>query len=192
LEESEKHGSIKNYIPYNEQERMDKEVIIYCSEIFKDVLTRNNKVAHITSSAFVINRAKDKVLMIHHNIYNSWSWIGGHADGEEDLLAVAMKELKEETGVKNIHPVSSNIFSLDVLSVLGHTKRGNYVSPHLHLSVAYLIEADENDLLVIKKDENSGVKWIPIDEINVYSTEPHMHKLYEKLISKINKNKNRE
>jgi len=179
-------NSIKNYEPYNEQEKKDKDLIIYCTEVFEDVLTRNNQVAHFTSSAFVVNRAKDKVLMIHHNIYNSWSWIGGHADGEENLMAVAMQELKEETGVKNSHPVSTEIFSLDVLTVLGHLKRGSYVSPHLHLSVAYLIEADENDLLMVKEDENSGVKWIPIDEINVYSTEPHMHKVYEKLISKLN------
>lgn len=177
--------TIKNYSPYNDQEIKDKEVIIYCTEVFEDVLTRNNQVAHFTSSAFVVNRTYDKVLMIHHNIYNSWSWIGGHADGEEDLLAVAMKELEEETGVKNCHPVTPTIFSLDVLTVLGHKKRGNYVSPHLHLSVAYLIEADENDLLMVKEDENSGVQWIPIDEINVYSTEPHMHKVYEKLISRL-------
>ncbi|WP_407305609.1 NUDIX hydrolase [Desulfosporosinus sp. SB140] len=176
---------IRNYLPYNEQEAKDKEIFLYCTEVFEDVLTRNNEVAHITSSAFTVNRAKDKVLMIHHNIYNSWSWIGGHADGEEDLLAVAIKELKEETGVRTVQPVSSDIFSLDVLTVLGHIKRGRYVSPHLHLSVAYLIEADENDWLMVKEDENSGVKWIPLDEINVYSTEHHMHKLYEKLISKI-------
>jgi ADP-ribose pyrophosphatase YjhB (NUDIX family) len=178
--------SIKNYSPYNEQEEKDKEVILYCTEIFADVLTRNNPVAHFTSSAFVVNRAKDKVLMVHHNIYNSWSWVGGHADGEEDLLAVALQELKEETGVKNVHPVSSDIFSLDVLTVLGHTKRGNYVSPHLHLSVAYLIEADENDRLIVKADENSGVKWLPFEEINLYSSEPHMHRVYEKLIAKVN------
>lgn len=177
--------SIRNYAPYNVQEKKDKEVIMYCLEVFEDVLTRNNEVAHITCSAFAVNRAKDKVVMIHHNIYNSWSWVGGHADGEKDLLAVAMKELMEETGVKNIHPVSPDIFSLDVLTVLGHTKRGNYVSPHLHLSVAFLIEADESDSLIVKDDENSGVKWIPLDEINVYSTELHMHKVYEKLISKI-------
>lgn len=183
---------IKNYAPCNEQETKDKEIFIYCTEVFKDVLTRNNGVVHFTSSAFTVNKAKDKVLMIHHNIYNSWSWIGGHADGEEDLLAVTLKELREETGVENIHPVSMDIFSLDVLTVLGHTKRGNYVSPHLHLSVAFLIEADENDLLRVKEDENSGVRWIPLEEINVYSTEPHMHKVYDKLVSKIKVFKNKE
>lgn len=177
--------SIRNYVPYNEQEKKDKEVILYCTEVFQDVLTRNNDVAHITSSAFAVNKAHDKVLMVYHNIYNSWSWIGGHADGEEDLLAVAMKELREETGVNNISPISSDIFSLEVLTVFGHTKRGNYVSPHLHLSVAFLIEVDDNDSLIVKKDENSGVKWIPIDEINIHSTEHHMHKVYEKLVSKI-------
>lgn len=176
---------VKNYVPCNEQEAKDKEIFVYCTEVFKDVLSRNNEVAHFTSSAFTVNKVRDKVLMIHHNIYNSWSWIGGHADGEEDLLAVAMKELKEETGVENIRPVSTEIFSLDVLTVLGHTKRGNYVSPHLHLSVAFLIEADEKDLLRVKADENSGVRWIPLEEINDYSTEPHMHKVYDKLVSKV-------
>lgn len=176
---------IKAYTPYNEQEEKDKAVILYCIERFEDVLTRKNEIAHITSSAFVVNRTKDKVLVVHHNIYNSWSWTGGHADGEEDLLAVAMKELNEETGVKNSHPVTLDIFSLDILPVLGHTRRGNYVSPHIHLSIAFLIEADETDVLIVKEDENSGVKWIPLDELNDYSNEPHMHKLYDKLIFKI-------
>lgn len=178
-------GLIKNYVPCNEQEKKDQEIILYCLNVFDDVLTRNNKVAHFTSSAFVVNKAKDKVLMIHHNIYNSWSWIGGHADGEGDLLAVALRELTEETGVRNAHPLSLDIVSLDVLTVLGHTKRGNYVSPHLHLSVAFLIEADDQDLLSVKEDENSGVQWIPLDQIIIYSTEPHMHKVYEKLTLKL-------
>jgi ADP-ribose pyrophosphatase len=177
--------SIKAYTSYNEQEKKDKEVFLSCIKVFEDVLTRNNEVAHITSSAFTVNRAKDKVLMIYHNIYNSWSWIGGHADGDKDLLAVAMKELREETGVVNCRPITTDIFSLDILTVLGHTKRGKYVSPHLHLSVAYLIEADENDLLRVKEDENSGVQWIPIDEVITYSSEPHMQKVYQKLIAKI-------
>jgi 8-oxo-dGTP pyrophosphatase MutT (NUDIX family) len=177
--------SIKTYIPYNEQEKKDKEVILYCIDKFDEILTRNNEIAHITSSAFVVNRARDKVLMVHHNIYNSWSWTGGHADGEEDLLGVAMREVNEETGVNKIHPVSLEIFSLDILTVLGHVKKCKYVSPHLHLSVAYLLEGDEKELLIVKEDENSGVKWVPIDEVNVYSNEPHMQRVYGKLISKV-------
>lgn len=178
-------NSIKNYKPYNEQEKKDKEIILNCINIFDDVLTRNNEIAHITSSAFVVNKNRDKVLMVHHNIYNSWSWTGGHADGETDLLAVAIREVKEETGVKNVYPVISDIFSIDILTVVGHIKKGKYVAPHLHLSIAYLLEAYEEEALTIKEDENSGVRWVPIDKVNEYSNEAHMKKVYEKLISKI-------
>lgn len=177
--------SIETYIPYNEQEKKDKDIILYCIDKFDDILTRENEIAHITSSAFVVNKARNKVLMVHHNIYNSWSWTGGHADGDDDLLGVAMREVNEETGVNNIHPVSSKIFSLDILTVLGHVKREKYVSPHLHLSVAYLLEGDEKEQLVVKEDENSEVKWVPIDKVNVYSNESHMQKVYEKLIFKV-------
>jgi len=74
-----------------------------------------------------------------------------------------------------------------VLHVVPHIKKGKYISAHLHLSVTYLLQADEQETLVIKEDENSGVKWIPIDEINNYSNEPHMQKVYGKLIEKIKK-----
>ncbi|NMM62830.1 NUDIX hydrolase [Clostridium sp. P21] len=177
--------AVKKYVPYNEQEEKDKELILKCINKFDDILTRENEIAHITSSAFVINKNRDKVLMVYHNIYNSWSWTGGHADGEDDLLFVAIREVKEETGVKKLKALSSNIFSIDVLTVLGHVKKRKYVSPHLHLSIAYLVEADENESLIVKEDENSAVKWIPIEEVNSYSSEPHMQKVYKKLISKV-------
>lgn len=177
--------SIKKYTVFNEQEKIDKEIIVKCLGKFDDVLTRENEIAHITSSAFVINKNRDKLLMVHHNIYNSWSWTGGHADGDGDLLYVAIKEVKEETGVENIWVVSKDILSLDILPVLGHQRRGKYVAPHLHLSVAYLLECDENEQLVIKPDENSSVQWIPFKEIDTYSNEPHMIEIYKKIISKV-------
>lgn len=177
--------SIKRYTPCNEQEEKDKDLIIKYLNMFDDILTRDNEMAHITSSAFVVNKAKDKALMVHHNIYNSWSWTGGHADGEKDLLLVAIREVKEETGVKNVFPISKNIFSLDILPVIGHKRKGKYISSHLHISVAYLLEADENESLAIKPDENSGVQWIPLSQIDEYSNEPHMKKVYRKILSKI-------
>jgi len=177
--------SIKNYTASNEQEKKDKAIIIKCLEMFDDIFTRDNEIVHITSSAFVVNKNRDKALMVHHNIFNSWSWTGGHADGDEDLLYVAIKEVKEETGIKNIQTVSEDILSLDILPVFGHEKRGKYVAPHLHLSVAYLLESDENEPLFIKPDENSNVQWIPFEEIDTYSNEPHMTEIYKKIISKI-------
>ena len=177
--------SIKEYSPYNEQERKDKEIAVKAADLFDDILSRDNEIIHVTSSAFVINKNRDKVLMVHHNIFNSWSLPGGHADGEEDLLLVAINEVKEETGVKNIYLVSKDILSIDVLSVFGHMRKGQYITSHLHISFAYLIIADENEPLIVKIDENSDVKWISLNEIDVYSNEPHMKKIYAKIVSKI-------
>jgi len=176
---------IKEYIPYNDQEKNDKEVILKYSGIFDDILFRENEIIHMTSSAFIVNKTKDKVLMIHHNIYNSWAWTGGHADGEKDLLLVATNEAREETGIKNIIQITKEIVSIDILPVFGHVKRGKYVSAHLHASVAFLLQADECELLTVKPDENSGVKWIPINEIDLYSSEEHMKKVYEKIVFKL-------
>ena len=176
---------IKNYIPFNEQEEMDKELFLRCLNDFHDILTRDNKIAHLTSSAFAVNKESNKFLMIHHNIYNSWAWTGGHSDNEKDQLKVAIKELKEETGVKNPTPLLDKAFALDVLTVNSQIKRGKYVSSHLHLNLTYLIECSEEETLMLKEDENSGVMWIPFNEISKYCSEPHMIPIYEKLIEKL-------
>lgn len=178
---------IKSYIPYNKQEERDKELILNCINNFSNILTRENKLAHITSSGYIVNKNKDKTLMIFHKIYNSWSWTGGHADGDSDLLKVAIKEASEETGLNNLKPLGNNILSLDVLTVDGHEKKGQYVSSHLHLSIAYLLEADENEELIINEYETNGVKWIPITEVGSYSTEPYMIEIYKKFNDKIKK-----
>lgn len=176
---------IKNYKPYNEQEERDLALFEKCLDTFDDVLFRENTIAHIGCSAFVVNKDRSKVLMIYHNIYQSWSLPGGHADGNSDFLGVAMEELKEETGVKQYHPIIEDIFSIDTLAVIGHYKRGTYVSAHLHLDATFLIEANDEDPLIIKEDENSDVKWVPMDEVVAHSTEPHMKLVYGKLIDKV-------
>ena len=177
---------LKAYAPYNEQETNDKEVMIKLLEKESDIFTRENEVAHFTASSWLVNKEHTKVLMIYHNIYHSWSWTGGHADGETDLLAVAMREAMEETGVKTITPVGEDIFSIEILTVDGHIKRGKYVPSHLHLNVTYLLEADEAQVLHIKQDENSGVAWFTLEEALEKCSEPWMIEwIYKKLNEKL-------
>lgn len=122
--------------------------------------------------------------MIHHNIYNAWSWTGGHADGESNMLKVAIKEAIEETGVSSLVPLTEKIISIDIIPVYGHIRKGKYVSAHLHLNVTYVLIANEKDKLVVNKDETSGVKWIEIKEIEQYSNEPYLIEIYKKTINK--------
>lgn len=177
---------LEKYQPVNAQEEKDKSFIISCLMQFDNIFSRENNLAHMTASAWVVNKDHDKVLMAYHNIYDSWSWLGGHADGETDLLSTAMREVSEESGIHNIHPVSGDIYSLEVLTVDGHIKRGEYVSSHLHLNVTYLIEADEDETLSIKPDENSGVKWFGLDEsIKASSEKWFRDNIYNKLNEKL-------
>ncbi|MDD6144279.1 MAG: NUDIX hydrolase [bacterium] len=175
-----------SYLPYNEQEVRDRELILRCLKDESDVFTRKNDLVHMTASAWIVNADRTKVLMAYHNLYQSWAWLGGHADGETDLLAVALKEAQEESGLAHVWPVMEQIYSVESLHVCGHVKRGRYVSSHIHLNVTYLLEADENDPLFIKADENSGVAWFAPEEAEAVCTEPWMrdhiyHKLNEKL-----------
>lgn len=104
---------IKNYIPVNEQEERDKEQMLQYMMNNEHYLDREDRIAHFTASIWTVDKERTKTLMVYHNIYNSWSWIGGHADGMEDLSSVALRELQEETGVKNAVLVSKEIFSLE-------------------------------------------------------------------------------
>ena len=179
---------IEKYIPFNEQEEKDKELILEIFESERDILTRDSKKCHFTVSAWIVSPDRKKVLMCYHNIYNSWAWLGGHTDGDADLKRVILKEIEEESGIKDIKFLSEDIFSLEILTVSGHIKKGKYVSSHLHLNLTYLLEADTNLKLSVKPDENSGLDWINTEDISVKSTEKwFIDNIYSKLTEKVKK-----
>ena len=177
---------IKKYRPCNAQEQRDQALILDFLEKNGDAFLRSNLLAHMTASSWIVNPERTKTLMVYHNLYDSWSWTGGHADGETDLLSVALREAREETGIEHVRPVSPEIFSLEVLTVDGHEKRGEYVPSHLHMNVTYLLEAEESDTLHICREENSGVAWFTLEEALKASSEPwFVERIYKKLNGKL-------
>ena len=180
------YEQIKAYRPWNEQERQDQVLILDFLRKNPDAFYRTNRLAHMTASAWVVNPQRSKVLMVYHRLYDSWSWAGGHADGEEDLLAVALREVREETGIQRLRPVTEEIYSLEVLTVDGHEKHGRYVPSHLHLNVTYLLEAEEDQPLRVCEAENSGVAWFSQADALSASTEPwFVERIYKKLNEKL-------
>ena len=173
---------IKKYRPCNAQEQRDQALILDFLEKNGDAFLQSNLLAHMTASSWIVNPERTKTLMVYHNLYDSWSWTGGHADGETDLLSVALREAREETGIEHVRPLSPEIFSLEVLTVDGHEKRGEYVPSHLHMNVTYLLEAEESDTLHICREENSGVAWFTLEEALKASSEPwFVERIYKKL-----------
>ena len=177
---------IERFIPNCAQEEQDKIIMLEWAKHYKEnALLRTNTVAHFTSSAFILNETRDKALMIYHNIYNAWSWTGGHTDGDENFLAVAKREAMEETGITKLEPITKDVISQDIIPVFGHIKNGNYVSAHLHLSVAYAFIAPENQPLQNAPKENSAVQWISLKNLGKECTETEMVKIYNKIISRV-------
>ncbi|MBE5776470.1 MAG: NUDIX domain-containing protein [Clostridiales bacterium] len=177
--------TLRAYTPWNEQEARDRDVMVRFLTDNPDAFVRSNLTAHVTASGWVISRDGSKVLMAYHKIYNSWAWTGGHADGETDLLSVAVREAKEESGLQTVTPVTDTPFSVEILTVDGHEKRGQYVPSHLHLNVTYLLRGDEGEPLRVKEDENAGVRWFSPQEALEKCTEPWMiDRVYTKLIEK--------
>lgn len=176
---------IEAYTPFNAQETADKARILDFLRSGEDLLTRKNPVAHLTASAWVVSPDRSQVVMVYHNLYRSWSWMGGHADGDSDLLRVAKKEVMEECGLQELTVAAPGIFSLEVLCVAGHEKKGQYLSSHLHLNVTYLFEADPAQPLRVKPDENSGVGWVRVEDIPQKTSEAWFRdRIYSKLCQK--------
>ena len=178
-------AQIQDYIPVNEQEATDKAILLKWLAQPEDVSRRENLAGHLTASAWVVTPDRQKVLMAYHKLYNSWAWLGGHADGDWNLRRVAEKEAREESGIEDLRPVSENPVSLEILTVNGHKKKGKYVPCHLHLNLTYLFEAEPDQVLHCKPDENSGVAWIPMAQLDQYSSEPwFLERIYSKLVLK--------
>jgi len=178
-------NQIELFTPSNEQEIVDKNIILSFAKAHpQNVLLRDNAIAHITGSGFVMNKSLDKALLVHHNIRNAWAWTGGHADGECDLLFVALKEAREETGIVNVTPLFSEIASLDVLPVFAHERKGIYVNSHLHLGVAYILICDENEPIRPRFSENTDVAWFDLSYFNKNNFAAHEVYLYNKLINR--------
>ena len=177
---------IKEFIPRTELQGKSKtEILGQLSQYGDDLYYRESLHGHITASAIILNPALDKILMIYHNIYGSYSWTGGHSDGEQDLYQVAYAEAKEETGVVSLYPVSRSLISLECLPVAAHVKNGSIVETHEHYNVTYGFICSEKDALKIKPDENSDVKWLAIDELDQYCAEKEMMPIYEDNIAYI-------
>jgi 8-oxo-dGTP pyrophosphatase MutT (NUDIX family) len=121
---------------------------------------RSLRGGHLTGSAWVVNREGDKVLLLHHRKLRKWLQPGGHADGEMNLLAVALREAREESGLVTLAPVSTAIFDVDIHAI---PARGDEPE-HLHYDLRFAIVADEDERLRINEESNS-LLWMPLDRV---------------------------
>lgn len=178
---------IAHFAPGDEREAAEqREILRLIARDGDAILDRTSTLAHMTASSIIVNRERTRTLMAYHRIYDSWAWTGGHADGQRDLQAVALREAQEETGIRGLHRLGQGIASVEILPVWAHVRRGVQVPSHLHLNVSYLFEADDTLPLRIAEQENSAVGWIAVGELESRVSEPTMLPIYRRLLGRAN------
>jgi 8-oxo-dGTP pyrophosphatase MutT (NUDIX family) len=142
----------------------------------QDAYQRTHLPGHITGSAWIVDRQREFVLLTHHAKLNKWLQPGGHADGDENVLNVALREAEEETGVKHFKILHHNIFDLDIHPIPARKDFGT----HDHYDIRFLLEADMNEPLVIT-EESHDLTWIPLKNLSDYNDSPSLLRMAEKI-----------
>ncbi|MEZ5587163.1 MAG: NUDIX hydrolase [Sedimenticolaceae bacterium] len=132
---------------------------------------------HVTGSAWVVNPRRDRVLLLHHRKHDQWFQPGGHADGDADILRVALRETSEETGLDHSHIrlIGNTIFDVDIHRIPA-SRRG---PQHDHYDIRFLVEMDD-DLAIPGNDESHQILWVPLGDVARFNNNLSTHRMVEK------------
>jgi 8-oxo-dGTP pyrophosphatase MutT (NUDIX family) len=140
-----------------------------------DCFERSLEKGHITGSSWLLDNTGDKALLMHHRKLDKWLSLGGHADGDSDILAVAIKEAQEESGIESIEPIMISIFDIDINEIPAYGS----VKAHLHYDVRFLLKVTSDDNVKINSESNE-LRWIGKNRDELCSTEPSVRQMFDK------------
>ncbi len=150
---------LEAYNPADEEEQLFKGQFLELL-VHTDAFQRNHLPGHLTASSWIIDISGEFVLLTHHAKLNKWLQPGGHADGNENLLSVALREAEEETGLKNFNLVHPEIFDIDIHIIPARKE----FPEHFHFDVRYLLQADRDVTLIIS-EESHALAWVPWNDV---------------------------
>lgn len=135
---------------------------------------RTTAEGHFTGSAWIVHPTRDHVLLTHHRKLNKWLQLGGHADGVENLLEVALTEAIEESGIQGFDVIESSIFDVDI-----HVIPARKSDPeHLHYDVRYFLRAKADRYII--SDESHDLAWVAVNDIVSLTNEESMLRMAHK------------
>jgi 8-oxo-dGTP pyrophosphatase MutT (NUDIX family) len=130
---------------------------------------------HVTGSAWIVDRGGRLALLTHHRKLGRWLQPGGHADGDPDVRAVALREAREESGLRSLISASPRIFDIDVHAI---PARGGEPA-HLHYDVRFAFFGDPNEA-PLASEESHAVAWIPLARVEEFGIDDSVRRLVEK------------
>ena len=170
--------SLEKYFPTNKIEQANKNVMLSFLRKNHNCLKRTSIRGHFTASAWVVNSEETHVLLMHHKKLNIWIQLGGHADGENDLLNVAIKEVLEESGIKNISPITDKIFDIGVHRI----PRYQLIKEHYHYDIRFLLKSTSDDTLVAN-EESTDLKWFLASQASLPTKNQDIQRMLSKWLA---------
>ena len=144
-------------------------------EAHADCFLRSCVPGHLTGSAWIVSPDRTRTLLTHHHKLDKWLQLGGHADGETDLLGVALREAREESGLTRLRAVSAAPFDID-----RHLIPARGTEPqHDHHDLRFMIEADPDEPLVIS-NESKDLAWVEVTRVTALNPEESMARMVRK------------
>lgn len=171
-------SQLAQYAPTDPYEIECKQKIIAFIKQYPNCFERTMAHGHITASCWLVNKDNSKALLMHHAKLNMWVQLGGHCDGDSDVLAVALKEAQEESGIHDIIPVSTEIFDIDIHLLPAHSKEAGT----LHYDVRFLLKVF-SDEQTIQNRESKELRWISKDPKELPTTEQSVVRLFNKWVA---------
>lgn len=167
---------LKGYVPFDELESLHIRQLMQFLSMGANHYDRSNLVAHVVADAWIVNSARDSVVLIEHAAHNLWTAPGGHCDGDTDVLATARREAWEETGLADITPlIDGGIYDVNVSLVQTREKHGKIEPSHLHFDICFAFEAPEDAPLKIS-DESTGLAWVLFEDSPALKTSSSFHR----------------
>ncbi|HEY2775131.1 MAG TPA: NUDIX hydrolase [Candidatus Binatia bacterium] len=161
-----------SYRPFSANDAAACERIAAFVRATPDCFERSHIEGHVTGSAWILDAERDRCLLTHHRKLGRWLQLGGHADGDPDIVAVALREAREESGLTSIRVVDSSIFDCDVHAI--PERKGE--PAHLHYDVRFLLEADPAEALTVS-EESRALAWVPLVDVAALCDEESMMRM---------------
>lgn len=167
---------LRQYTPFDPEEQTMWQDTLRFVEENPDCFERWLSIGHVTGSAWIINETQTSVLLMHHRKLDKWFQPGGHADGDSDILRVALKEAQEETGLETVHCLSQSIFDVDVHLIPANAKE----AAHFHYDIRFLFQADSQQPLRINS-ESKELVWVPLSDVERYNNSNSLMRMVRKM-----------
>ncbi len=169
---------LKQLNKYRSQWSEESEVVerlIRFVETNVDCFKRSLLSGHVTGSAWVVDSSGENVLLTHHKKLNRWLQLGGHTDGESDVMKSALREVEEESGLSDMEVLNENIFDIDI-----HAIPERSLEPeHFHYDVRYALRVRGDETYTVS-DESHDLSWVPIGSMEEYSREESLLRMARK------------